>query len=119
MGLLPTNIARQRTAADDVNLIRQINAQFLQQKVQFIKLSYDKVWKNQFTAKEMVEAMGTDALTMFTEHGLEQDAIARVMQENGLTYTRLQPLYKVTLVLDENNNPTGALTIDMNTPYGS
>jgi hypothetical protein len=91
------------------------------QRVQFVQQSFNMVWKDpKFTAKEIVDAMGTDAGLMFQEHGLEQQSLARIAGEAGLTYTPLVPLNKITPVLGTDGvTPTGAITVDMNLPYGA
>lgn len=112
MGLFATPTQPQETAETVVNRIKATNLAQYNQRVMFVKNTFNMTWKNpRFTAKQIVDAMGTDAVAMFTAHGTEQAALAALAQQNGLTYEPCVPPYVYTA------NEDGSITVDMNTPY--
>jgi hypothetical protein len=82
----------------------------------FVKSGFDLIWNNkQFNPKEMVDALGTNAVQIFTNHSAEQQRLVELAQQgqaDGLTYTVLVPKHKCT------PNEDGSITVDMNKAYG-
>lgn len=99
----------QRTPQDDVKVIKQMNQTIYQQRVMFVKDSFNKVWNNsRFTPAQMIEAMGAEATEMFQAHSEEQDFLTAIATKSGLIYTRLTPTQNITFNQDGSVTITGA-----------
>lgn len=109
MGIMQST--QNKTVDDVVLLIKRNNLIEYQRRVMFVRRGYDMVWKDkQFTPEQIITAMDTDAVAMFTNHGQEQIALATLAAQNGLTYTPVVVPAEYTLT----PNADGSITVVKN-----
>jgi hypothetical protein len=103
-GVLESNVVDNSPQAQ-VTAIKRMNFQEYNRRVMFVKRGYDLVWNNRnATPEQIIEAMGTDAVAMFTNHGNEQIALATLAGQNGLTYTPLAVPAEYTLTPNQDGS---------------
>lgn len=89
-GVLMSPSDVREVPADVVEQLKVVNYSEFERRKAFVTDTFNMVWNNsRFTPIEIIEAMGTDAIAMFTNHGNEQIALATLAGQNGLTYTPL------------------------------
>ena len=104
MGILAQ---RTQSVRDVVAQIKQDNLMEYRRRIMFVHRGFNSVWKNpKYTPIEIIEAMGTDAVAMFQNHGQEQIALATLAAQNGLAYTPLTIPEEHTLTPNEDGSIT-------------
>ena len=104
-GVMEATQAQPQTASVVVAGIKRVNYQEFARRASFVKQTYDMVWNNkQFTPEQIITAMGTDAVALFTNHGNEQIALATLAQQNGITYTPLAVPANYTLTPQQDGS---------------
>lgn len=80
MALISTPVApQQATVADHVENIKKANLMLKNQIQHLHTRIFNMVWKNKdFTAKQIVDEFGTDAVAMFTVSGTIQGLLASI-----------------------------------------